>query len=122
MTKECNACGRTLPLDDDHWYWRINPKSGNRVTQGGRCRECTRTAQKAAPKAPRTDAQRERENAVRRDQRAAAGATPRPVPAMLRRPMARPVPAVKPYLDPAVMAEAAAHQLAMIIGKPATDE
>jgi hypothetical protein len=135
MDKGCNACGKVLPLDDDHWYWRVNPKSGNRVTQGGRCRDCTREAQKAAPKALRTDAQRERENAARRAQRAANGATPRPMPAILRRPwappaasqnkpLAPPSPPVTPHLDPAVMNTAVMYTAAMLrehVTKPTAD-
>jgi hypothetical protein len=76
-TKTCTSCGEAKPLDDDHWYWRVVPSSGSRVVNGARCKKCVRDAQLAAPHAERTDAQRERENAARRDARAAKGAKPR---------------------------------------------
>lgn len=82
--KTCTSCGEAKPLTDDHWYWRVVPSSGSRVVNGARCKKCVRDAQRASPHAERTDAQRERENAARRDARAAKGAKPRPVPAMLR--------------------------------------
>jgi hypothetical protein len=74
-TKRCTACKVDQPLDADHWYWKT--KNGVRYVNGARCKGCVKAAQKDAPRTPRSDAQRDRENAAKRNKRASAN--PRPV-------------------------------------------
>lgn len=104
-------------MDDEHWYWRINPKSGNRVTQGALCKKCVladqaakrtrKPAREAKPK--HTPESRAREYAARRAKRAAAGAKPRPVPDMLKRPAPAPdVPRQSPEEIARITAEGVA--------------
>lgn len=57
-TRTCTACKRTLPVDDDHWYFRERG-DGIRVPNGARCKRCKLAADARAGRA-RTPEQKAR--------------------------------------------------------------